>query len=334
MDRTRPNRLRFESTVLSGERWIRTFDGQMAWTINPFGQGAGASESSLAEAEMLRREAVFGGTLLSADPASMRLEGEEDVDGELCYKIVVQQGEVEETWFLSKETYLEFSRLSLIEDFGRPLSGTTYFMDFRPVEGLMLAHHVEQEFGIRHRAYLVESVEINPKFPEGHFDFPVTEAMQAVQKLAGTFAVEVEFPTRPGAPWAKGEGEEAVVEAGFRGHRLVSDLRLVIRGQPLDLRWTLSYDALGELYRMTVFDSGGFQETLLQGSFQEGILSLTNLETEGPKAPGAAPPVRRITLSEIGDDGFVMTQADSPDEGTTWTDGLRLTFRRLGKGDG
>jgi hypothetical protein len=335
LDQKRPNLYRFE-TSYEGGRWVSVYDGASAWSIDPLAGHAWAVRSNLAEREVLQREADFDGPLLGQPAAEISLLGEENFDGEDCYKLKVLRGEAEETWYLSKSTFLEFARIAPTEDFGRPVAvGRTYFLDFRPVpipggnppQALMLPHHVEKEYGIRHRVLEIQSVEVNPDLGANSFRFERSPALGQIGALAGSFDVQVETASFPGAPWDTSQTTADIVER-FDGGLLETVFGVVVAGQPLEFQITFSHDRFRDLYLVTVFDTFTFRYDLLEGKFEEGQLIVSNQRTGTGQPQGNATPVNRMTFYQLGESGFKVRSESSGDGGETWNEDQRMTFTR------
>jgi hypothetical protein len=47
-----------------------------------------------------------------------------------------------------------------------------YFSDFRTVDGLVIPHRIEREYGARHTVTKVEKVRLNPELEDGVFAMP------------------------------------------------------------------------------------------------------------------------------------------------------------------
>lgn len=329
--RQRPAKLRFETVTPEEETWAAGHDGELTWAIDPWLGTPWAMEMNTVEAAVFLPEADFDGPLFGPAEAGHEVElaGVEDFDGIDTYKLVVTRADGgEEEWYLDKTTFLEVARIAPAADFGRPVeTGRTYFLDFRPVEGLMLPHRIEKEYSIRFRSYDVETVEVNPELGPGAFSLPRSAAMAALAPLAGEWEVKIEWPTRPGAPWAEAT-TTATVKEDFHGALLVADLSFERGGQPRRLRHTWSYDRFRELYLETVFDSFTLRHNLLEGTMDDGKLITSTLETGTVFDVGGGETHTRHTTSDIGPDGFEILRETTTDGGETWTENLRLTFSR------
>lgn len=335
LTRQRPARMRFDTANKDGDAWISAHDGEVTWTINPFLATPWAVEMNTVDAAVFAAETDFDGPLFDAAAKGhqVRLEGVVDFDGIDAYKIVLTRaGGGEEEWYLDKETFLEVARIAPASDFGRPIeTGRTYFMDFRPVEGLMLPHRIEKEYSTRFRSYDLATVEVNPPLEAESFQLPLSNAMAALAPLAGDWQVRMEWATRPGAPWGEAVTTASVEEA-FHGGLLRMELSFVQAGQPRKIFHTWSYDRFREVYLETAFDSFSFRHSLMEGTMEDGRLvtssidSGTFLETRGQKIH------TRRTTSGIGPDGFEVLREISTDGGESWQENLRMTFRRPADG--
>lgn len=333
--RQRPSKLRFDTADKDGAPWIEGHDGEATWTINPFLGTSWAMEMNTVEAAVFTGEADFVSPLF--DPASkgyeIQLEGIVDFDGIDSYKLLLTRPDSsKEEWYLDKNTFLEVARIAPAADFGRPIeNGRTYFLDFRPVEGLMIPHRIEKEFGTRFRSYDLETVEINPDLDSASFRLPRSSAMAALAPLAGNWNVQVEWERRPGAPWGEA-ATAAEIEEAFHGALLRTEFSYVRDGQPLTVARTWSYDRFRELYLETSFDNFSFRQNLLEGTMEDGKLVTTSLEPGTFLGIGGQEIHTRQTTHEIGAGGFEILQEVSTDGGETWRENLRMTFRRAEDG--
>ncbi|MCB1032655.1 MAG: DUF1579 family protein, partial [Acidobacteria bacterium] len=230
-------------------------------------------------------------------------------------------------WYLSSETFLEVARIAPAADFGQPIeAGRTYFLDFRPVSGLMIPYRIEKEYGIRFRSYDVDSVEVNPELTADTFSFPRPEAMADLPVRPGAWRVDVEWPTpRPGAPWAK-TTTSAMIEELFHGALLEAELTFDQAGDIRRLRHTWSHDRFRNTYLETVFDNLTFRHTLLEGALTDGTLVTSTLDTGTVLDLGGQQLHLRQATSRTDTEGFQILQETSADGGETWQEALRLTF--------
>lgn len=175
--RKKPGLYRFESKML-GKRTVVAHDGARGWRIYPlYGIEAPATieEPDMA---LLLREAELEPPLLNPRAKGHQVEvlGRGEVDGQetLALKVTLKSGRVE-TWHLDPKTYLEVAIDARTFDFsqrGDEMAERSFFSDFRTVEGLVIPHRVEKEYGARHTVLAVERVKLDPPLAEGAFSAP------------------------------------------------------------------------------------------------------------------------------------------------------------------
>lgn len=181
---TRPDRYRSEQTIF-GMKVIEAIDGTAAWWINPL---AGSEEPAAVPEQGVKyakRDAEYESPLIDAKAKGNKVEllGPGDVDGQPALKLdVTRKDGSKETWFLDPKTFLEIARLDRKFDMGRENERWTYFSDFRPVDGLVIPHHIEEEFSIRHVATDIEKVQINPEIDPARFKMPAKPAKEQAPK--------------------------------------------------------------------------------------------------------------------------------------------------------
>lgn len=123
----------------------------------------------------LEREATFGLLLLDHAERGVGVEliGRGAIDGIETYELGVTFTDGrKELWHLDAESYLEVAIDSEVVDltqFQEPVAQRTFFSDFRPVEGLVLPHSIEIEFGARLESMNVESVIVDPPLDSSRF---------------------------------------------------------------------------------------------------------------------------------------------------------------------
>jgi hypothetical protein len=175
--RKRPNAYRFESKML-GKKTVVAYDGTSAWRIYPLYGIEAPAKVEEPDLALLLREAELEPPLLRAREKghAVELVGRGDVDGQetLALKVTLKSGRVE-TWHLDPRTFLEVAVDARTFDFsqrGDEMAERSFFSDFRAVEGLVIPHRVEREYGARHTVLAVEHVRLNPPLAAEAFSMP------------------------------------------------------------------------------------------------------------------------------------------------------------------
>jgi hypothetical protein len=327
--RMRPDSYRFERTILDNEV-VSGFDGRSAWWNNPNMGMDWPVPVPLPEAAILRREADFDGPLLNHGDDGQRIEliGRGDLDGAEAWELQVTWGDgAEERWFLDPETYLAIGRVSPDADYGQPHDKTTYFSDYRKVDGLVLPHSIAMEYGTRYEILAIESVRINPKLGEEEFRMPPPAGMTPLASLAGEWDLSIETRAYPQAPWEENRARSSITPL-LGGRMLEERFAWVTDGVPIDVIQTLSYDRSREVYRITRIDSLAGQQDVLEGAFEDGRLSATSVGGQTARGEQEQPQRNRLSLFEIEPDRFRIGLETSDDGGATWTETARYTYTR------
>jgi outer membrane lipoprotein-sorting protein len=167
----RPDASRFEHSML-GRKITVGYDGTATWWVHNL---LGIEQPSAVpedKAALARRAAEFASPLVDAALKGNKVEllGKEELDGQPAFKLkVTRKDGAEETWYLDASTGLELARFDRTLDLPDPVDRWTYYSDFRAVEGLVIAHRQDQEYGIRHVSLTVEKVQVNPEIDPARF---------------------------------------------------------------------------------------------------------------------------------------------------------------------
>jgi outer membrane lipoprotein-sorting protein len=174
----RPNRIRLEFH-LQGMTGIEASDGRTSWTVMPFGGSKDPQPMPAEEAEQFLEQADFDGPLVDSGQKGHTVEyvGKEQVEGSDTFKlkVILRNGGIRYL-FLDPDSFLE------IRVEGRRLvrgAETEFYSsrgDYRLVEGLMVAHAIEngQRGGPERQTITIEKVELNPSIDDGRFVMPAT----------------------------------------------------------------------------------------------------------------------------------------------------------------
>lgn len=328
-----PDSVRFE-TVLLGDPFLESYDGDAGWSRAPIAGTDWPLTMSAPEVTAMVAIADFDGPLIGYRDKGheVTLAGRVDFDGIDAWQLDVERAEgFEETWFLDAETYLEAGRLAPTHDFGSPVPGKSYFDDFRPVAGVQIPHVVEQEYLIRHRRMEIEEIVVNPEIPDGHFGLPPLAEMEALAAMAGEWHVTVEArPPFEQAPWRESGTTSSTVRPEMDGALLVEEIELDHQGRTVHAFRTLSWDRFAERYRLTHFDDYTSHTNVFEGTLEDGRLTLTNADTGTGPVIGGETQTGRWTISEIGEDGFVVEQEAPAARGEEWVGVLRWRYRAGG----
>lgn len=182
LQRKRPDLYRFESATLAGPFTIGN-DTSGLWWVFPL-QGAEPVQrvdapDYLVFRDQLARDAQFEPALLGWKEKGYQvtLLGPGEVDGQPTVRLELAPAKgPKEVWHLDPKTGLEVAVDSTVYDYSQKSESMpmrTFFSDFRPAEGgIVLPHHLEQEYGARFAIFAVARVKTNPPLAESVFAMP------------------------------------------------------------------------------------------------------------------------------------------------------------------
>lgn len=162
-------------------------DGKDLWWINPNTQSPHAHwwvDPDLAkppariggiQLKLLKPQMSFDTPLVEAREKkhTVTLAGIEDFDGRPCHKLEVKlQDGSRQTWFLDTQTFLEAAQILHVDDGETKLEFPTYFLDHKPVDGVMIPHRIENEIDEDLRTLLIRKVEFNVPLDDALFRMP------------------------------------------------------------------------------------------------------------------------------------------------------------------
>ena len=172
--RARGNLFRLDF-VLLGSPAVRARDAEGPWMLNGLLKPEAERVTEEPYQSQLERESAFEPLLFqfASKGVSVELVGRGEVDGVETIDLAVSlPSGATEVWRLDAETYLEVAIDSEVIDltqFQEPVPMRAFFDDFRSVEGLVLPHLVELEFGARLESMTVEEVTVDSKLDMKRF---------------------------------------------------------------------------------------------------------------------------------------------------------------------
>jgi len=177
--RKAPNLFKVEVPI-QGKALIEAFDGNTAWKVDPFPGGSDKpTRMTGAEETDMRLGVDFYHEFIDAAKKGHRatLEGIEEIDEVPCYKIkVVRKDKHVKTYFLEKETgilMMERGQSTHPLQPGVLVEKETYFSEYKNVQGVMIAHYMEDRIGGQVVAKMqFDNIKINDKLDNSIFTFP------------------------------------------------------------------------------------------------------------------------------------------------------------------
>lgn len=178
MDLERPLKSRIE-IPFQGDTAIQVYDGMNGWKLRPFLGRHQVEPYSADELKAASQQQALDGPLVdyAAKGTQVTLEGTEMVDGRNAYKLklVLKSGDVRHLW-IDAQTFLDVK----IDGVPRRVDGklrsvVTYFRDYKPVGGVLIAHQLETGVegipGVQR--ILIEKLALNPALAPSNFAKPM-----------------------------------------------------------------------------------------------------------------------------------------------------------------
>jgi hypothetical protein len=143
----RPNLQKVEVSI-QGQQYVESFDGETAWTINPFMGSTEPSKKPDDEAKEAAKQ-MFEDELIDweAKGHTLTVEGREEIDGAETIKLkMVKKSGDEVIYFFDAENYVPIMMRSYV-NFG-PMKGKAvdaYVSDYQEVGDVMVPFSMEQK---------------------------------------------------------------------------------------------------------------------------------------------------------------------------------------------
>ncbi len=173
-----PNMQRVEVDV-QGQKVVESFDGEVAWTINPF-MGSTEPVKKTEEETTEAAKQVFEDELINWKEKghTVTVEGTEEVDGVETIKVkMVKASGDEVVYFFDPENYVPIMSRNYMA-FG-PMEGKaidTYLSDYDEVDGLIVPFSIEQKIeGQTMMKMTAEKIEFNLPMDKENFMMPETK---------------------------------------------------------------------------------------------------------------------------------------------------------------
>jgi outer membrane lipoprotein-sorting protein len=141
----KPNKVKVVISF-SGMDIITAFDGEKGYMVNPMTGATEPVEIPEEQLSSVQEYNMFRDNMLEAYKAGrLKLEGEEEVDGKPCYKVLItdETGNTT-TAYIDKDTMLTFKAVSTVEQMGQKMTVESYIKEYMDVNGAKFAKVITQ----------------------------------------------------------------------------------------------------------------------------------------------------------------------------------------------
>jgi outer membrane lipoprotein-sorting protein len=170
----RPDKVRLDLSIMD-QKVIQAADATSAWMVNPFTTGPDPQPMPEEAAADFRSGGEVEGALIDykAKGSTLELLGKEDVGGKPAYKLkLVRKGGRTDTVYLDADTFLQVKAMSRRKVEGQEIEVESAMSDYRDVEGIKVAHKIEQSGGPAAFTMTIEKVEMNLPIEDSLFAAP------------------------------------------------------------------------------------------------------------------------------------------------------------------
>ncbi|MDX1407169.1 MAG: hypothetical protein R3330_03520, partial [Saprospiraceae bacterium] len=170
-----PNKQRVDVDI-QGMQLVQAYDGETAWTINPFATGTEPQKMPEAEAEQMVKQKFEDPFIDYASKGhTVELEGKEEVEGAECFKLKLTKdnGDVEYHFFDAEYFIPVMSRTTQTSGPAAGMPAETFLSDYQEVNGIMFPFFLETKVnGQTAQKITLTSVELDVDVDDAFFAFP------------------------------------------------------------------------------------------------------------------------------------------------------------------
>lgn len=178
-----PNMFKMELDIQGTKLIPQAYDGEVAWTLNPFGGSTTAQRLPEEQKEVLMDEADFEDDFIDYKKKGheVTFEGKEEIDGVECFKLKFVKNknndleEVIEYHFFDTENYVPIMQRTYARV--GPQKGSeqqTFLSDYQELDnGLIMPFYIEtRQNGQAVQQVTIETVEVDVELKDEEFKFP------------------------------------------------------------------------------------------------------------------------------------------------------------------
>ncbi|MEW6364469.1 MAG: hypothetical protein AB1714_07505 [Acidobacteriota bacterium] len=171
----RPGLARLDVTI-QGKTLVQAYDGEAGWQIIPFMGSTDPEKMPEEELKQWKEQSDLDGPLVDykAKGHTVELMGKEDLEGSPAYKLklTLKDGDMKYV-YVDAENYLTLKETTKTKREGTEIEVDSYFGDFKPVEGVMFPHSIDNRVqGNSVGQMVVDKIEVGAAMDDGIFKMP------------------------------------------------------------------------------------------------------------------------------------------------------------------
>ena len=176
-----PNKTKVTLNIQGKELVQAAYDGETAWTLNPFAGGTDPVKLDAEQTKELSEEEIEDDFIDYAKKGhAVTLEGKEEIDGVQCFKIKLEKNknnpkdDITEIHYFDAENFVPIMTKTYVRT--GPSKGTeiqNYLSDYQESGGLMVPFSMEQKVnGSTVSKVVFETISVNENLEDSIFAFP------------------------------------------------------------------------------------------------------------------------------------------------------------------
>ena len=170
----RPGMMRMEAEI-QGMKLVQVFDGETGWSIMPWTGSMEPVDMGENEVKNAKQMADMEGDLYNWEEKGHKvtLVGEDDMEGTPVFKIKVEKkdGDIY-TYYIDAENYVVLKTDAKVMVNGAEIEGSSTFSNFKPVNGMIIAHSIESSNPQGSSNIIIESIEFDTDMEKSLFEKP------------------------------------------------------------------------------------------------------------------------------------------------------------------
>lgn len=171
----RPDKVRMEAEI-QGTKLVQAYNGENGWAIIPWTGSMEPQDMTEDQTKSIKQMGDIDGDLYNWEEKghTLTFEGEEEMEGTPVYKLKLEKedGDVF-TYYLDAENYVILRADSKVDMQGTEVEASSYFSNFKPVQGMIMPHSIESKVNDQVQSQIViDSFEIDSEIDDSIFEKP------------------------------------------------------------------------------------------------------------------------------------------------------------------
>lgn len=171
----RPGMVRMEAEI-QGTKLVQAYDGTNGWMIAPWTGSMEPQDMSEDQVKGMKQMGDMDGDLYNWEEKGFKVtfEGEDEMEGTPVFKIRLEKedGDVF-TYFIDAENYVILKVDSKVMVQGAEVESSSYYSNFKPVEGMIMPFNIESRVNDQVQMQLViENFEVDSEIDDTMFKKP------------------------------------------------------------------------------------------------------------------------------------------------------------------